>query len=123
MVFFQVYQYLVSANPDSEAPAIQLCSLYAANGGEPPFTNYTPDFTGTLDYIFLSDSGYLKPVSLLEVPGPESADIIGGLPNHHHPSDHLPIGADFVVLGSSNSSIIPELQDVEDSLVKFKIGE
>nr|XP_029122984.1 carbon catabolite repressor protein 4 homolog 4 [Elaeis guineensis] len=119
----EVYQYLVSANSDSEAPAIQLCSLYATNGGEPPFTNCTPDFTGTLDYIFLSDPGYLKPVSLLEVPGPQSADIIGGLPNHYHPSDHLPIGADFVVLGSSNSLIIPELQDVEDRLSKFEIGE
>ncbi|XP_008797989.1 carbon catabolite repressor protein 4 homolog 4 isoform X2 [Phoenix dactylifera] len=119
----EVYKYLLGANSDSEAPAIQLCSLYATNGGEPPFTNCTPDFTGTLDYIFLSDAGYLKPVSLLEVPGPESADIIGGLPNHYHPSDHLPIGADFVVLGSSNSSIVPKLHDVEDGLVKFKIEE
>lgn len=119
----EVYRYLVSANSDSEAPRIQLCSLYATNGGEPPFTNCTPDFTGTLDYIFLSDISYLKPVSLLEVPGPESADIIGGLPNHYHPSDHLPIGADFVVLQSSNSSIIPKLQDVEDGLIQVKIGE
>lgn len=92
----QVYRYLVSA---SEVAPIQLCSVYAAHGGEPTFTNCTPDFTGTLDYIFLSGSS-LRAVSLLEVPGPESADVIGGLPNHHHPSDHLPIGADFSVLQS-----------------------
>ncbi|URE23331.1 Endonuclease/Exonuclease/phosphatase family [Musa troglodytarum] len=45
-------------------------------------------------------SSRLRAVSLLEMPGPESADVIGGLPNHHHPSDHLPIGADFSVLQS-----------------------
>ncbi|RLM99808.1 hypothetical protein C2845_PM06G22940 [Panicum miliaceum] len=52
----KVYNYLVPANIEStdEAP-IKLRSLYAANGGEPEFTNYTPGFTGTLDYIFLSN--------------------------------------------------------------------
>uniref|UniRef100_A0A6V7QYL0 Endonuclease/exonuclease/phosphatase domain-containing protein n=1 Tax=Ananas comosus var. bracteatus TaxID=296719 RepID=A0A6V7QYL0_ANACO len=90
----EVYNYIVSSG---EAP-IKLYSLYAANGGEPPFTNCTPDFTGTLDYIFLSDGGRLKPLSLLDIPGPDSTDVIGGLPNHQHPSDHLPIGADFKVL-------------------------
>lgn len=103
----EVYQYLVSANTSIDYPdgfPIQLHSLYANNGGEPPFTNCTPGFTGTLDYIFLSDTSSLKPVSLLEVPGPESADVIGGLPNHHHPSDHLPIGADFRILSASSAS-------------------
>ncbi|OAY82814.1 Carbon catabolite repressor protein 4 [Ananas comosus] len=90
----EVYSYIVSSG---EAP-IKLYSLYAANGGEPPFTNCTPDFTGTLDYIFLSDGSRLKPLSLLDIPGPDSTDVIGGLPNHQHPSDHLPIGADFNVL-------------------------
>ncbi|XP_042405865.1 carbon catabolite repressor protein 4 homolog 4-like isoform X1 [Zingiber officinale] len=93
----EVYQYIVST---SEAAPIKLSSLYATNGGEPPFTNCTPDFTGTLDYIFFSGCR-LKPVSLLEVPGRDSPDIVGGLPNYHHPSDHLPIGAEFLVLHSS----------------------
>ncbi|XP_052155907.1 carbon catabolite repressor protein 4 homolog 4-like [Oryza glaberrima] len=97
----KVYNYLVSANSDStdEAP-IKLRSLYAANGGEPEFTNCTPGFTGTLDYIFLSDGSSVKPTSLLRIPRGDSADVQGGLPNFHHPSDHLPIGADFQVLGS-----------------------
>lgn len=101
----EVYRYLVSADTTSDCPEgfpIQLHSLYASNGGEPPFTNCTPGFTGTLDYIFISDTSSLKPISLLEVPGPESPDIIGGLPNHHHPSDHLPIGADFQILSSTS---------------------
>lgn len=97
----KVYNYLVSANSDStdEAP-IKLRSLYAANGGEPEFTNCTPGFTGTLDYIFLSDGSSVKPTSLLRIPRGDSAEVQGGLPNFHHPSDHLPIGADFQVLGS-----------------------
>uniref|UniRef100_A0A0E0L225 Endonuclease/exonuclease/phosphatase domain-containing protein n=1 Tax=Oryza punctata TaxID=4537 RepID=A0A0E0L225_ORYPU len=92
----KVYNYLVSSNSDStdEAP-IKLRSLYAANGGEPEFTNCTPGFTGTLDYIFLSDGSSVKPTSLLRIPRGDSADVQGGLPNFHHPSDHLPIGADF----------------------------
>ncbi|KAF3335893.1 carbon catabolite repressor protein 4 4 isoform X1 [Carex littledalei] len=94
----QVYNYLVSQGSDAsnEVAPIKLSSLYGANGGEPEFTNCTPGFTGTLDYIFLScNSNRLKPVSLLHVPGPDAPDAAGGLPNYFHPSDHLPIGADF----------------------------
>lgn len=98
----KVYNYLVSANSEftDEAPPIKLRSLYAVNGGEPEFTNCTPGFTGTLDYIFLLDGSSIKPTSLLCLPRGDSADVDGGLPNFHHPSDHLPIGADFQVLSS-----------------------
>ncbi|MQL70802.1 hypothetical protein Taro_003103 [Colocasia esculenta] len=98
-----VYQFLVTGTaptrllPDT-GPPIPLCSLYASAGGEePPFTNCTPGFTGTIDYIFLSKSGKLKPISLLQIPGHESIEVAGGLPNFYHPSDHLPIGGDFQV--------------------------
>lgn len=70
------------------------------NGGEPEYTNYTPGFTGTLDYIFLSDGSSIKPTSLLCLPRGDSEDVKGGLPNFQHPSDHLPIGADFLVVNS-----------------------
>ncbi|KAG0459348.1 hypothetical protein HPP92_022476 [Vanilla planifolia] len=95
----EVYKYITSAAADYDGPSppMQLHSLYGAHGGEPPFTNCTPEFTGTLDYIFLSDACWLKPVSLLRLPGPDSVDVVGGLPNHHHPSDHLPIGGEFEV--------------------------
>ncbi|KAM5573784.1 hypothetical protein ABKV19_013370 [Rosa sericea] len=100
----KVYQYLISGN-SSSAPTldvvedlpIPLCSVYGSTRGEPPFTNYTPGFTGTLDYIFFSPSDNIQPVSFLELPEPESSDIDGGLPNFNHPSDHLPIGAEFVI--------------------------
>ncbi|CAM8886209.1 unnamed protein product [Rhodiola kirilowii] len=102
----KVYQYLTSGDPSSashpqcldELP-IPLCSVYAhTRGREPTFTNCTPDFTNTLDYIFFSLSGRIKPVSFLELPELNSEDVTGCLPNLHHPSDHLPIGADFEVM-------------------------
>ncbi|KAF6168886.1 hypothetical protein GIB67_038383 [Kingdonia uniflora] len=100
-----VYEYLVSGNCSSMLPVdnsgdlpMPLCSLHAFLGEEPLFTNCTPDFTNTLDYIFFAPSGRLKPLSCIELPGLKSPDVVGGLPNYYHPSDHLPIGCDFQVL-------------------------
>lgn len=118
----EVYEYITSAaaapNVKDSADHLRLCSLYRTNGGEPLFTNCTPDFTGTLDYIFLSDNRHLKAVSLLELPGPDSSDVVGGLPNHYHPSDHLPIGGEFELLDVDSSSAADHLIDVEASLVE-----
>ncbi|KAJ9152407.1 hypothetical protein P3X46_025975 [Hevea brasiliensis] len=100
----KVYQYLISSNSSSmplaecvdELP-IPLCSFYGHTRGEPPFTNCTPDFTNTLDYIFFCPDEKIKPVSFLELPEANSPDVLGGLPNYYHPSDHLPIGAEFEI--------------------------
>nr|XP_043628127.1 carbon catabolite repressor protein 4 homolog 4 [Erigeron canadensis] len=101
----KVYQYLVSGGPmaapspeHSEDLPMPLCSVHAYTRGEPPFTNCTPGFTGTLDYILFSPSDSVEPVSYLELPELGSPDLEGGLPNFYHPSDHLPIGAEFVVV-------------------------
>ncbi|XP_076888337.1 carbon catabolite repressor protein 4 homolog 4-like [Bidens hawaiensis] len=101
----KVYQYLVSGGPMSEPSSecsddvpMPLCSVYAYTRGEPQFTNYTPGFTGTLDYILFSPSEGIEPVSYLELPDAESPDLKGGLPNYCYPSDHLPIGAEFAVV-------------------------
>ncbi|KAF8111812.1 hypothetical protein N665_0072s0024 [Sinapis alba] len=101
----KVYSYLVSGytkpagtvkEEEEEAP-VPLCSVYEVTRGEPNFTHYTPGFTNTLDYIFFSPSDFIKPVSILQLPEPESPDVVGFLPNDHHPSDHLPIGAEFEI--------------------------
>ncbi|GKA26299.1 carbon catabolite repressor protein 4 homolog 4 isoform X1 [Tanacetum coccineum] len=90
----KVYQYLVSGDSMAEP----LCSVYAYTRGEPKFTNYTPAFTATIDYILFSPSEGIKPIGYLELPEADTASIKGGLPNLSHPSDHLPIGAEFVVV-------------------------
>ena len=102
---FQVYQYLVSGGPMAEPSAecsedlpMPLCSVYAYTRGEPKFTNVTPDFTDTLDYILFTPSEGIEPVGYLELPEADAISIKGCLPNYSHPSDHLPIGAEFVVV-------------------------
>ncbi|XP_071729130.1 carbon catabolite repressor protein 4 homolog 4 [Rutidosis leptorrhynchoides] len=100
----KVYEYIVSGGSAFPAPEcsedlpMPLCSVYAYTRGEPKSTNCTPGFTGTLDYILFSPSEGIEPVAYLELPEAESPDIIGGLPNYYHPSDHLPIGAEFAVV-------------------------
>ncbi|PWA52787.1 DNAse I-like superfamily protein [Artemisia annua] len=94
-----VYQYLISgmAEPSEDLP-MPLCSVYACIRVEPKFTNYTHEFTATIDYILFSPIEGIKPIGYLELPEEDSVSIKGGLPNHYHPSDHLPIGAEFVVV-------------------------
>ncbi|XP_024019216.1 carbon catabolite repressor protein 4 homolog 4 isoform X1 [Morus notabilis] len=103
----KVYECLISGNPlassgtvaeGSEDAPIPLRTAYGSTSGEPKFTNCTPDFTDTLDYIFFSPSESIKPVSLLELPEFDPSDV-GGLPNFSHPSDHLPIGVEFEIFG------------------------
>ncbi|XP_074268903.1 carbon catabolite repressor protein 4 homolog 4 [Silene latifolia] len=101
----EVYNYLISGSSGGqhtvECPdklPIPLSSFYGCSRGEPPFTNCTPGFTGTLDYIFFTPSGSIKPVRFLELPDSDSPSVEGGLPNYQHPSDHLPIGAEFEVI-------------------------
>ncbi|XP_057851265.2 carbon catabolite repressor protein 4 homolog 4 isoform X2 [Cryptomeria japonica] len=91
------YSYKTNTKEASSGSPIALHSLYAYIGGEPPFTNYTPGFTGTLDYILFSSPNHVQPIRVLKLPSDESPDIQGGLPNENHPSDHLPIGADFEI--------------------------
>ncbi|KAL0854611.1 hypothetical protein Bca101_059763 [Brassica carinata] len=101
----KVYNYLVSGytkpaeavEEEEEEASVPLCSVYEVTRGEPKFTNCTPGFTNTLDYIFFSPSDFIKPVSILQLPEPDSPDVVGFLPNDHHPSDHLPIGAEFEI--------------------------
>jgi len=57
-----------------------------------PFTNYTFDFKGILDYIFYSKTQ----MSVMGILGPIDSNWlqenkIAGFPHQHVPSDHLPL--------------------------------
>ncbi|KAI0231274.1 RNA exonuclease ngl2 [Massospora cicadina] len=57
---------------------------------EPKFTHFTDTFRSTLDYIFMVDGfSRFTPTHVLALPDPSTFGV--GLPNHTHPSDHLPI--------------------------------
>jgi mRNA deadenylase 3'-5' endonuclease subunit Ccr4 len=60
--------------------------------GEPPFTTYTVEWKGTLDYIFLwGDS--LRVQGILDLPDPSAMEP--GIPNEIFPSDHIPLIANL----------------------------
>lgn len=58
------------------------------------FTNFTPTFKETIDYIFYSRG--LSLISILSPVEDEYTESTIGLPNIHFPSDHIFIGARFL---------------------------
>ena len=60
------------------------------------FTNYTPGFSGFIDYIWHSSS-LLRVKRLLGGVDEEYLERIPGFPNFHFPSDHLALFAEFSV--------------------------
>jgi len=76
--------------------SLDLKSCYKqVNGIEPPFTNYTGNFVGVLDYIWFSDTS-LSPERVL---APPTEDIVinqnGALPNPYSCSDHIYLVVDL----------------------------
>ncbi|KAJ3021509.1 Glucose-repressible alcohol dehydrogenase transcriptional effector [Thoreauomyces humboldtii] len=68
--------------------------------GELDFTNFTPDFTGVIDYVWYS-TNTLDVSGLL---GSVDKDYVArtvGFPNAHHPSDHLPLVVSMRVKSSA----------------------
>ncbi|CDS06803.1 hypothetical protein LRAMOSA09328 [Lichtheimia ramosa] len=68
---------------------LNLKSAYASID-ELPFTNYTPDFKGVLDYIW-STTNTLQVMSLLGPIDKQYLNKVIAFPNPHFPSDHIPI--------------------------------
>ena len=64
--------------------------------GELKFTNYTPTFSGVLDYIWYS-SNAMEVKSLLGDVDEQYLRRVPGFPNAHFPSDHLALQAEFAM--------------------------
>lgn len=76
-----------------------LCHGYALRSayqqiGELPFTNYTPGFRGTIDYIWYTSNSLAASGLLGEVDAGYLSRVVG-FPNAHFPSDHVCILAEF----------------------------
>ncbi|KAG6811599.1 hypothetical protein H0H92_006661 [Tricholoma furcatifolium] len=72
-------------------------SVYATPGaGEPPLTNHTPSFQGSIDYIWYSSANLAATGALGEVDKGYLEKVVG-FPNAHFPSDHVCITASFRV--------------------------
>ena len=96
--------------PDGlSATGLAAAAAAAAAAAEPAFTNFRDCFRGTIDYIFLRDGGrggpYLRATAALGMIGEaEAAAEGGGLPSSRHPSDHLPLAVDILLLSASPPS-------------------
>ncbi len=65
--------------------------------GEPAFTNYRDIFHGAIDYVFYRGTGIEARACLGMIGEAEARREGGGLPNSHHPSDHLPIAVNLLL--------------------------
>jgi mRNA deadenylase 3'-5' endonuclease subunit Ccr4 len=69
---------------------------YVAEGvsgrGE-PITSHFSKFTGTLDYLFLTEDWHVS--KYLQLPGRSALFSLGGLPTPEWPSDHLVLCAEL----------------------------
>ncbi|VDM37689.1 unnamed protein product [Toxocara canis] len=75
-----------------------------------PFTNYTLEFKGVIDYIFstpqsLARLGVLGPLDMTWV----QANKIIGFPHPHVPSDHVPIMAQYAIIPTSHQRPQPSV--------------
>lgn len=80
---------------DGMAHPFNLKSAYTTNA-QLIFTNYTPTFQGVIDYIFYSTNA-LQVRQVLGNVDEEYIRKVPGFPNHHFPSDHLALKAEFSV--------------------------
>ncbi|RHZ79076.1 hypothetical protein Glove_152g102 [Diversispora epigaea] len=82
-----------SYTSDGLSHRLSLKSSYS-NIEELPFTNFTPSFTGVIDYIWYS-TNTLTVTGLLGGVDREYLSKMVGFPNAHFPSDHVVILAEF----------------------------
>jgi len=82
--------------------SLDLESVYGSmNGGvEPPFTNYTTGFRGTLDYMWYTPN-HIRPLAIAAIPDEEELLQNGpGMPNPQYSSDHFMLCADMQLGGN-----------------------
>ena len=80
-------------------------AMHTALKAEPPYTNYTAGYKGTLDYIWYTP-GRIKVMACAALP--EEKDLLDcgeALPNAVYPSDHLMLCCD-VALSAQGSSVL-----------------
>jgi CCR4-NOT transcription complex subunit 6 len=66
-------------------------------------TNCTPRYEGVIDYIWYSENSLVPSGIYGLLPKEYLGRLIGGLPNAHLPSDHLPLMAEFRLLSGSGA--------------------
>ncbi|KXS21619.1 hypothetical protein M427DRAFT_51039 [Gonapodya prolifera JEL478] len=88
---------------NSDGPVIHELGIKSAYShmGELAFTNFTPGFKDVIDYIWYT-SGSLQVAGVLGNVDSSYVERCVGFPNWHHPSDHIPVLAEFRWKGLQN---------------------
>ncbi|KAJ3337418.1 Glucose-repressible alcohol dehydrogenase transcriptional effector [Gonapodya sp. JEL0774] len=81
---------------NTEGPVTHTLGIKSAYAhmAELSFTNFTPHFKDAIDYIWYTSSS-LQVAGVLGNVDPAYVDRCVGFPNWHHPSDHIPVLAEF----------------------------
>ncbi|KAF8471833.1 Endonuclease/exonuclease/phosphatase [Kalaharituber pfeilii] len=98
---------------DGMSHPFSLKSSYA-NIGELSFTNYTPGFSGVIDYVWYS-TNTLQVSGLLGEVDEEYMERVAGFPNVHFPSDHIALLAEFQVKPQKPKLVKPPPPDFGNS--------
>ncbi len=98
--------YSVLPDASELVHGLQLQSTYAyVLGAEPPYTNYTDMFKGTLDYIWCT-APMLRPLAVTNVPTEEEIQRSGkSMPNVQASSDHILLSVDFLLSTGSGEEV------------------
>ncbi|KAF8433413.1 Endonuclease/exonuclease/phosphatase [Terfezia claveryi] len=98
---------------DGMSHPFSLKSSYA-NIGELSFTNYTPGFSGVIDYVWYSTNS-LQVSGLLGEVDDRYMERVAGFPNVHFPSDHIALLAEFQVKPQKVKPVKPPPPDFGNS--------
>ncbi|CAM9612878.1 unnamed protein product [Discosporangium mesarthrocarpum] len=81
-------------------PYLRLEAELVLASGMPPFTNFTPTFTETLDYVFV-EKGAVRLLGTAPMPEEDALRAVTpGLPSETFPSDHVSLVGDLQLLVS-----------------------
>jgi mRNA deadenylase 3'-5' endonuclease subunit Ccr4 len=87
-----------SAEADTAVfPTLDLGLSLLSAAGFPDYTNYTRDFKGALDYIFV-DRDAFQVVRIAPFPVVSTLSAQTALPSEHFPSDHIAVAVDIKYL-------------------------
>ncbi len=98
--------YSVLSDASELVHGLHLQSAYAyVLGAEPPYTNYTEMFKGTLDYIWCT-TPLIRPLAVTNVPTEEEIHRGGkSMPNVQASSDHVLLSVDFLLSNGSGGKV------------------
>lgn len=138
-ILHSIYSNYTSLVPSDRKSSIEksMSQPYCRWKGEPPFTNYTVGFKGTLDYLFVPSSSaspcatplppsstILTPTHILEIPTEELVSRNSALPDQFISSDHIAVACKFhLSRAAADSSTSSTPSSSSHTLASFSLDQ